>query len=205
MAIRRGGPPKTPNAGRVGKTTSAVGKTKSTRPAPTDVIESGSSNLELPRTGTAGASMVTLGRALVELEREVAKLDHELGKLLEVFAASDSEAKLWTRLKAQRKRLDDARRRWNRVRRRRHELQAAFTEAPLEPSVGARLEALERSNDEGERFEQISAQLAELLAGPAPAQGRRRPAGSERGPANTALLDLASAMIELLRPGTKEA
>lgn len=206
MAIRRGGPPKPPSVRRAAAKSAATrAKDKSSGHSAEDLVEAGGSVVDRPSaTSGTSATLAAAGRAMIELEQEVAKLNLELGKLLEIFAASDSETKLWSRLAAQRERLDDARRRWNRVRRRRRELSAAFADAPIDPGIAARLDELSHKSTEGERFEAISQRLTELLDGPDQSKGRRVP-GMASGPSSSSLLlELAGAMLELLRAGEPE-
>jgi hypothetical protein len=218
MAIRRGGPPR-PGPSPQGVKAKAKPRSKSTPASPfTDHDASEEPHREravrFSPSATEAVSATSQGRALLQLSTEIAKLDRELGKLLELFAASDSEARLWARLAEHRQRLDDARRRWNRVRKRRTELSKLFRDAPLDRNLGALAVGIDRVASEGERFDRLSGELSALLdaaegCGPrrlAAVKGgrshRAEPQNSE--PPGALLAELAAAMIDLIRAGDPE-
>lgn len=211
MAIRRGGPPKplgtTSRAAPSGRATS--GPRPSATP-PADAFEDSRTEPREAADRTAprpSAGETAAGRAEIQAKAEIGKLEKELAKLLELFAAADSEARLWGRLREHRKRLETARRRLNQLRRRRLELSVRWGEAALSPEVEALSQSLSRLSSVGERFEGIFAELSALFDAPNPDQGRgvsarrHRALAATDGPAappSALLAELALAMIELL-------
>ncbi len=172
-----------------------------------------SGTLAVP-TSEAQSAEAGLGRAQLQVREDIGRLEKDLGKLLELFAASESEARVWARLLEHRKRLEGARRRLNRVRRRRAQLSKLWRGARPTPDLEALALSLERLSSDGERFDQIFAQLAALLDAPVPEgeprvahRNRRARAFAEDGgpiPPSALLAELAQAMIDLLRHGDAE-
>lgn len=218
MAIRRGAPPRPP-----GSTSRTSGRGKATASTPQgpsaspDVFQEGGPEPQdaarLPRAAPMGGEAAA-ARAEIQTRADIAKLERELGRLLELFAAADTEARLWDRLLEHRARLEGARRRLNRVRRRRLELSARWGDAPPTPETEALSISLARLSSDGERFEAISARLSALLDEPETQRGptvaqRRRSGRSTRDVSiaspSELLSELAMAMIELLRHAEPEA
>ena len=106
--------------------------------------------------------------------------------------------------------MDEARRRWNRVRRRRTELSKRFQDAPLDPKLGALALGLDRIVSEGERFDRLSGELSALLEseeafGPRRLSKEHRERDPSLGePPGALLAEFAAAMIDLIGAGEPE-